>query len=215
MDSNHSSYSYTSMNQSIDETYISTTEESGWTSYFEDFMVAQQQDHHHNHSLTQDQHYNQDHYFNQDHYHHQPQQQEQQHDRPELSDAASHVEWNNIANSRSGVGPKFTKKLNLFKKKSRRTREVLYDDSLEDTASSPVNSPKVGSQHMGFNQVKVDDIMENSLEKGDGFDDHLQLQKIEDQSRPIMRFEENNNGDTDLRKRGLCLVPLSMFVNYI
>ncbi|KAI3795429.1 hypothetical protein L1987_38083 [Smallanthus sonchifolius] len=182
MNSNHSSYSYTSMNKSIDETYTSTTEESGWTAYFEDFMVSQQQDHH---------------YFNQDHRRHH--QHEQQHDGPELSDAGSHV------NSRSGAAPKFTKKLNLFKKTSRRTREVLYDDSLEDTASSPVNSPKVGSQHMGFNQIKVDDIMENSL-----------IQKIEDQSKPIMRFDqENNNGGTDLRKRGLCLVPLSMFVNYI
>ncbi|MFS8024665.1 hypothetical protein Hanom_Chr16g01466061 [Helianthus anomalus] len=192
MNSNHSSFSYTSMNKSIVETDTSSAEESGWTSYFEDFMVAQQQNH--TQSFT---------------HHH-----DYQHNGPELSDAASHIDWNKIASSRSGAAPKFTKKLNLFRKTSRRTKDILYDDSLEDTASSPVNSPKVGSQHMGFNQIKVDDMMENSLGKRGGLDDHLQLQKVEDQSRP-MRFEEGNNGDTDLRKRGLCLVPLSMFVNYI
>ncbi|KAK9068361.1 hypothetical protein SSX86_012474 [Deinandra increscens subsp. villosa] len=194
MDLNHSSYSYKSMNKSVAETDTLTTEESGWTAYnFEDFMVAQQQDHH-----------NQDH---QNHHH-------QQLDRPELSDVASHVDWNSIASTGSGGATlKFPKKLNFFKKTSRRTREILFDDSLEDTASSPVNSPKVGSPHMGFDHIKFDDIMENSSDKG-GFHGGLQTHKIDDQSRPI-RFEENNNGDTDLRKRGLCLVPLSMFVNYI
>ncbi|KAD4981868.1 hypothetical protein R6Q59_001567 [Mikania micrantha] len=208
MDSNHSSYSYTSMSKSMAETDISTAEESGWTAYFEDFIVSQQQqeDHNHNHSYDHHHdHYIQDHHIN----HHQ-----QQHDQPDLSDAASLVEWNSIPNSRSGGTPKFAKKLNVFKKTSRRTRDILYDDSLEDTASSPVNSPKVGSQHMGFNQIKVDDILNNSLEKA-SFDGHLQLQKAEDDSSSL-RFQENSNdGVTDLRKRGLCLVPLSMFVNYI
>ncbi|KAK9068362.1 hypothetical protein SSX86_012475 [Deinandra increscens subsp. villosa] len=196
------------MNKSVAETDTLTTEESGWTAYFEDFMVAQQQDqqnhtnsfpHHHDH-------YNQDHH---NHHH-------QQLDGPELSDVASHVDWNSIANTRSGGATlKFPKKLNFFKKTSRRTREILFDDSLEDTASSPVNSPKVGSPHMGFDHIKFDDTLENSLQDKGGFHGGLQPQKLDDQiSRPT-RFEENNNGDTDLRKRGLCLVPLSMLVNYI
>ncbi|XP_071700838.1 vascular-related unknown protein 1-like [Rutidosis leptorrhynchoides] len=204
MDSNHSSYTYTSMNKSITEIDPTTTEESGWTSYFEDFMVAQQQDHHlHNNSSTH-------------HHHHHHHHEQQQHDRPELSDAASHVDWNNMTNSINGAAPKFSNKLNLIKKSSRRTREIRYDDSLEDTASSPVNSPKVGSQHMGFNQFKVDDIMDNSLGKQGGFESHMQLQKREDDQSMKMVFEDANNGaSTDLRKRGLCLVPLSMFINYV
>ncbi|CAI9262080.1 unnamed protein product [Lactuca saligna] len=206
MESNHSSYAYTSMNKSMDESDTATTEESGWTAYFEDFMVAQQQDHHNNHSVTEhDYYHHQQQQYQHQHQHRDHQQQQQDHDGPLLSDVASHVEWNTIDNSMSGVAPKFTKKLNLFKKTSRRTREILYDDSLEDTASSPVNSPKVGSQHMGFNQIKVDDIIENSLGKRGAFED----QNME------RGFEEHNNGSTDLRKRGLCLVPLSMFVNYI
>ncbi|KAL4572975.1 hypothetical protein LXL04_019764 [Taraxacum kok-saghyz] len=194
MDSNHSSCAYTSM----DETDTETAEESGWTTYFEDFMVAQQQNHHSNPSGTEYDRYHHHQHHDQDH------QEQQQHDRVVLSDVASHIEWNNINNSMSGAVPIFNKKLNLFKKTSRRTREILYDDSLEDTASSPVNSPKVGSQQMGFNQMKVDDIIENTLGKG----------VFEDQSKE-MEFDEHNNGSTDLRKRGLCLVPLSMFVNYI
>lgn len=111
------------MNNSLAETDTTTAEESGWTAYFEDFIVTQQRDHQHNHSFTP---------------HH-----DQQHIRPELSDAASHADWNNITNSMSVATPKFTKKLNIFKKTSKRTRGIRYDDSLEDTASSPVNSPRV------------------------------------------------------------------------
>ncbi|KAI3736282.1 hypothetical protein L6452_15821 [Arctium lappa] len=201
------------MNKSMAESDTETAEESGWTSYFEDFMAAQQKDHHQNNSFADHDH---DHY----HYHHGHDNQQHGHldDQPVLSDAVSHVKWNNIDQSMSGAAPKFSKKLNLFKKTSRRTREILYDDSLEDTASSPVNSPKVGSQEMEFNQIKVDDIIENSLGKGGGFDGHLHLQKREDQSSEMVfdhQQEINNNGNTDLRKRGLCLVPLSMFVNYI
>ncbi|XP_024992065.1 vascular-related unknown protein 1-like [Cynara cardunculus var. scolymus] len=217
MDSDHSSYS--SMNKSMAESETATAEESGWTSYFEDFMAAQQKDHHQNHSFTDHYHHHQNHsftdHYHHHHHHHHHHQQQHLDDQPVVSDAVSHVEWNYIDQSMSGAAPKFPKKLNLFKKTSRRTREILYDDSLEDTASSPVNSPKVGSQQMGFNQIKVDDIIQNSLEKGGGFDGHLQLQKREDQSREMVFDQDNNNGNTDLRKRGLCLVPLSMLANYI
>ncbi|PWA67034.1 hypothetical protein CTI12_AA321270 [Artemisia annua] len=189
MDSNHSSYSYTSMNNSMVDSDTVTAEESGWTTYFEDFMLAQQQDHQNNSLAHKHQHDN----FNEDPHH------QQLHDQPELSDAASYVEWNNMANSMNGATPKFDKKLNLIKKKNRRTRNhIRYDDSLEDTASSPVNSPKVGSPHMGFNQ-----IIQNSLGKRGDFED----------GSKDMTFQESNNGSTDLRKRGLCLVPLSVFIN--
>ncbi|KVI04144.1 hypothetical protein Ccrd_017534, partial [Cynara cardunculus var. scolymus] len=165
MDSDHSSYS--SMNKSMAESETATAEESGWTSYFEDFMAAQQKDHHQNHSFTDHYHHHQNHsftdHYHHHHHHHHHHQQQHLDDQPVVSDAVSHVEWNYIDQSMSGAAPKFPKKLNLFKKTSRRTREILYDDSLEDTASSPVNSPKVGSQQMGFNQIKVDDIIQNSL----------------------------------------------------
>ena len=138
MDSNHSSYSYTSMNNSMVDSDTVTSEESGWTTYcedFEDFVYAQQQDQQNNSLAHKHQHDN----FNEDPHH------QQLHDQPELSDAASYVEWNNMANSMNGAAPKFDKKLNPIKKTNRTRNRIRYDDSLEDTASSPVNSPKVWS----------------------------------------------------------------------
>lgn len=98
-------------------------EESGWTSYFEDFLSNQRI------------------------------QQTPSSSSPSynykgttlVSDAASYVHQK-ISNQASKVSsmnslPKFSKKLNFSNKT--RAKEIYYDDSLEDTASSPVNSPKV------------------------------------------------------------------------
>ncbi|KAK9750366.1 hypothetical protein RND81_02G191300 [Saponaria officinalis] len=54
-----------------------------------------------------------------------------------VSDAGSNPEWKQKL--LNGL-PKFSKKLNF---KMKRTQEISEDDSLEDTASSPVNSPKI------------------------------------------------------------------------
>lgn len=104
----------------------SEEEESGWTAYFQDFS-----DHH----------------------------QEQQHEEQSLcssfaatssmvSDAASHAAWRFSRGGHNHVGaagdlgsPKTPIKLSF--KKTRSKQISAHDDSLEDTASSPVNSPKV------------------------------------------------------------------------
>jgi len=57
-----------------------------------------------------------------------------------VSDAASCAAWkfshkNHVSNS-----PNLSKKISL---KKSRTKQISEDDPLEDTASSPVNSPKV------------------------------------------------------------------------
>lgn len=52
-----------------------------------------------------------------------------------VSDAASCAAWKNVHNNL-----KIPKRLNF---KKTRTKIISVDDSLEDTASSPVNSPKV------------------------------------------------------------------------
>ncbi|KAL9242088.1 hypothetical protein vseg_016124 [Gypsophila vaccaria] len=57
-----------------------------------------------------------------------------------VSDAGSNPEWKQKL--LNGL-PNFQKKLN-FKTKMR-SQEMSVDDSLEDTASSPVNSPKVSA----------------------------------------------------------------------
>lgn len=103
-------------------------EESGWTAYFQDFSDHQQE------------------------------QEQEQHEEQSLcssfaatssmvSDAGSHAAWRISRGGHNHVGagdvgsPKAPIKLSL--KKTRTKQISAHDDSLEDTASSPANSPKV------------------------------------------------------------------------
>ncbi|KAJ0052281.1 hypothetical protein Pint_02056 [Pistacia integerrima] len=159
-------------------------EESGWTAYFEDFSNNSRE---HGYCSTFD-------------------------SSSLVSDAASGAAWklshkNHLAACSSiGGSPKIPKKLK-FKKS--RTKEICQDDSLEDTASSPVNSPKVGDREpTDMNPRKTDhhDHMYSSLGKGSGSEMHREERS--------MNLNEKNDY-TDLKRRGLCLVPLSMLVNYL
>ncbi|CAL9017514.1 unnamed protein product [Prunus brigantina] len=90
----------------------------------------------------------------------------------------------------------------------RKTKEDLLDDALEDTASSPVNSPKV----FNLNQSDVRPTQQNNntdisyTEKGS-------TSGLVDE-RNELGFIGRENDCTDLKKRGLCLVPFSMVANY-
>ncbi|KAL3612614.1 hypothetical protein D5086_003638 [Populus alba] len=70
--------------------------------------------------------------------------------------------------------------------KKRRTKGTLVDDALEDTASSPANSPK----------------------------DEASASKQVDK-RSDFGFIGGGSDNAALKKKGLCLVPLSMVVNYL
>lgn len=92
-------------------------EESGWTSYFDDFFSNQKQEHDSSYSNNK---------------------------TILVPDAASFVnddekfyKTGQLLPSASNM-PKFSKKLDV--KKPSTKKELLYDDSLDDTASSPVNS---------------------------------------------------------------------------
>ncbi|GJY55793.1 lysine-specific demethylase [Tanacetum coccineum] len=89
-----------------------------------------------------------------------------------VSDAASSV----IVKKSACIEDDQVEKLRF---KKRKIKEVMLDDSLEDTASSPLSSPK---------------------EKVDTCDE---INKI------------RANANMELKKRGLCLVPLSSLVNYL
>ncbi|KAL2524645.1 hypothetical protein Adt_09699 [Abeliophyllum distichum] len=142
------------------------SEESGWTAYLEDFSLNQTK---HNSSS-----YSMDSFGS-----------------PSLvSDAA----WNGLNNDQykacpSLGGSQFPKRLNF---KNHRIRQKICSDDLEDTASSPVNSPK-GKQAAGF---------DNSTET------------CERNNMNIITDERNNEG-ADLKRKGLCLMPMSVFMNYI
>ncbi|TMX03206.1 hypothetical protein EJD97_017594 [Solanum chilense] len=146
-------------------------EESGWTTYLEDFSMKQREN---NYSSSSD-------YDN------------NSFGSPSLlSDAASHAAWKQ--NSQSP----FLKRLNL--KKQKRNNKIC-DPDLEDTASSPVNSPKVSN----FKQMDINYRTENS--RG-------QFQEMKRVERNNKSFDgKDNNGYIELKKKGLCLVPWSMIIN--
>ncbi|OIW05935.1 hypothetical protein TanjilG_07211 [Lupinus angustifolius] len=108
-----------------------------------------------------------------------------------VSDAASCAAWK-FSHQNHGNGssaPNLLKKLNF---KKARAKQISEDDPLEDTASSPVNSPKV----KGFASSE----------------NYSELQTDDENDQVNLNGEKNDC--TDLKKRGLCLVPMSMLVNY-
>uniref|UniRef100_A0A803M826 Uncharacterized protein n=1 Tax=Chenopodium quinoa TaxID=63459 RepID=A0A803M826_CHEQI len=114
----------------------SVPEESGWTQYIEDFEAYNKEGYVHENSTSCSSYMS----------------------YSMVSDAGSGPEWKNKYSinpaggcNSFGVLQKMPKKLN-FKKK------IPFDDSLEDTASSPVNSPKITSffKRMDINSRKMD-----------------------------------------------------------
>ncbi|KDP25843.1 hypothetical protein JCGZ_22873 [Jatropha curcas] len=214
-----SSMNNSSMNRGVVSNIInnnnSTEEESGWTAYFEDFS---------NHREEEGE---EDSFCNSGFFG----------SSSMVSDAASFPAWKSSSPSNNQhhhhnynnhvvfascssiePSPKLPNKLN-FKKTSRAKGISLHDDSLEDTASSPVNSPKVsyfGPTSDHINPRKPNDHFNSSLGKG-GILEHYEQELETENERCEMNCSSssNNNHRTDLKKRGLCLVPLSMLVNYL
>lgn len=138
-----------------------------------------------------------------------------------LSDAASHAAWKNCNNNNQvmistnnspnfGTASPFLKRLNLKKPRNKK----ISDPDLEDTASSPVNSPKVSSfnKQMDINYRRAGNNNGNFLGFEGGSRQQQEMEIVERNS--VMCFDEKNKSYMDLKKKGLCLVPLSMLVNY-
>ncbi|MED6142896.1 hypothetical protein PIB30_001663 [Stylosanthes scabra] len=194
-------------------------EESGWTSYFQDYFssrsIEEEEEHNNKNSYCSN--------FDGG--------------SSLLSDAASSaaVAWNNkrlsqqhhhhhhhhdyySSYSRATVvvdaSPNLPKKL-CFKKSITRTKQISqdHDDSLEDTASSPLNSPKVGDL------TNSTEIIDGSTSMGkeliSSSEHNLDLKRHDDNNEELnLNNKSIDECTTDLKKRGLCLVPFSMLVNY-
>ncbi|XP_058773748.1 vascular-related unknown protein 4-like isoform X2 [Vicia villosa] len=93
-------------------------------------------------------------------------------------------------------GMKYVKSLSLKKRKKIKTS--LVDHDLEDTASSPINSPKI------FKAKEKEEI--------DQFYEEKRNNQGEKDERKEVEFNERdtNNNHSELNKKGLCLVPMSM-----
>ncbi|KAL3615269.1 hypothetical protein CASFOL_040930 [Castilleja foliolosa] len=81
------------------------------------------------------------------------------------------------------------------------------DVDLEDTASSPVNSPKISTlKQMEVNYPRMDDV----AAAGNFLGNRGGSTSFSD----IIEIEEKNGKNVDLLKRGLCVVPMSAFIDY-
>ncbi|KAJ3698614.1 hypothetical protein LUZ61_002319 [Rhynchospora tenuis] len=101
-----------------------------------------------------------------------------------------------------------------FRLKKRRRIEIPFDDSLEDTASSPVNHSK-GEELYNLNarkkqkkdaglifQMKTNVMIQDSRKH------------IIDEGHEVSYANEIKYDCNALRRRGLCLIPLSVLVDY-
>ncbi|KAE8667689.1 Homeodomain GLABROUS 2 isoform 1 [Hibiscus syriacus] len=99
---------------------------------------------------------------------------------------------------------------NKLRFKKTGTKKICEDDSLEDTASSPVNSPQVRSNFKSNDmnprkREEEEDQMHSSLVKEiNGSKSYSQNQIVEEEEEKELKI------DIGMKKRGLCLVPLSM-----
>ncbi|XVE91763.1 hypothetical protein REPUB_Repub01dG0039500 [Reevesia pubescens] len=187
-----------SIQKSVNDSKGTPDEESGWTAYFED---SSNNDHHQQNIYSSS----------------------YSCSSSLISDAATTgAAWkvlshNNHHVSACGSSPKIPKKLRF---KKTRTKEVCEDDSLEDTASSPVNSPKVSDLKSNdmMNPRKREDQIHSSLgnKKAASSDQNYSKIQIEEDQNKMMNFDHGiKNDSTELKKRGMCLVPFSMLVNYL
>ncbi|KAI4384979.1 hypothetical protein MLD38_003056 [Melastoma candidum] len=121
-----------------------------------------------------------------------------------VSDAASHARRPSPI---AGDKIKAPKKVNLVKKTTRRAGDVTHEDPLEDTASSPANSPRIIDRVKGTDRPGHANQKHKGKDGGGGKWEKSGLGCEVDDGRRSMDRKEGNS--SDLKKRGLCLVSLS------
>ncbi|KAK7272438.1 hypothetical protein RJT34_29033 [Clitoria ternatea] len=136
-------------------------EESGWTKYFDDFFLSNNNnDHDQKCSIS---------FSGADH---------------SSSSLVSDAAIKKLTHD-STQAEEYGKELSFKKRKKIKT--AFVDDALEDTATSPING---SDEEKGNSSGERDD-------------------------RKELCFNERDSDLTKLKKKGLCLVPLSMMVNYL
>ncbi|KAL3508522.1 hypothetical protein ACH5RR_027923 [Cinchona calisaya] len=182
-----------SMNKALSSTNNGKTtenppEESSWTFYMQDFLYGHDHDNTTSNSFSSS--YDQS--------------------SPSLiSDAFSSAARKFAASDHKNEAIKFTSSTSNCKNMRRKAKgtAVNHHDDLEDTASSPVNSPKVSYIE------QMNDNCQNEK-------DNVNVSQV-NISRNISTGvignadQEENSNQSELKKRGLCLVPVSMLTNYI
>ncbi|XP_022717685.1 uncharacterized protein LOC111276144 [Durio zibethinus] len=161
-------------------------EESSWTMYFEDFSNNNNVHMNESSSFSSDMNYQ---------------------TSSLVSDAASSAARRHVFGA--SLDHKSYNSLSFRKRKTKGSAGLVNDD-LEDTASSPANSPEVCNLVNHFDKnLKQKDAKEMSQEKGGASG------QIDERNGDELGFNGRENDGTELKKKGLCLVPLSMVVHYL
>ena len=169
-------------------------EESSWTDYFVDFMMSEEEKKRQGASYCT---------FDQEEL-------EEEEEGSMISDAAS------LAPAALADRYKGLKKL-----KKKVFKALDHDDSLEDTASSPVNSPKVSAlSQLEFSPKRRCNVTDLAKGAGIGNDygrDGIDCEDADAVMEGVRFLDQSQRGITpcaELKDKGLCLVPLSMLLNY-
>ncbi|KAG8364604.1 hypothetical protein BUALT_Bualt18G0014500 [Buddleja alternifolia] len=125
-----------------------------------------------------------------------------------VSDAA----WNGSDSNLNQI-----KRLNFKNSKKNKYRKYSCDDEdLEDTASSPVNSPKVSCmKQMEVNHKRFDDFAVGNFMGKQGGPSDFEERRADEKNGKNDIDNRNNKEYVDLKKRGLCLMPMSALGNYL
>ncbi|TVU38809.1 hypothetical protein EJB05_12200 [Eragrostis curvula] len=107
----------------------------------------------------------------------------------------------------------------LKKLKKAAFKAMGHDDSLEDTASSPVNSPKVSVlSQMEMSPNRRCNIRDLTKEDGIGHDHRMEGMDYTDATNTGVRFVDQSDRSivpcAELKDKGICLFPLSMLLHY-
>ncbi|CAO1941816.1 unnamed protein product [Urochloa humidicola] len=126
-----------------------------------------------------------------------------------ISDAASHAP----------VAPLLPAKYRGLKKLRKAFKPLDHDDSLEDTASSPVNSPKVSVvSQLELSPKRRCNIRDLTKEAGIGDDHGREGMDCTDAAMEGVRFGDQSQTSiapcAELKDKGICLFPLSVLLHY-
>uniref|UniRef100_A0A0A9BHP5 Uncharacterized protein n=1 Tax=Arundo donax TaxID=35708 RepID=A0A0A9BHP5_ARUDO len=170
--------------------------ESSWTDYFVDFMLCEEEE------KKQEALYFATEGDGDDCTH------EEEEEDSMISDAASRAP--------AALLPGKYKELKKLKKKA--FKALDHDDSLADTASSPVNSPKVSvMSQLELSPKRRCNIRDLTKEVGIGDDHGREGMDCTDAAIGVIFVDQSRMSITpcaELKDKGVCLFPLSMLLHY-
>ncbi|KAL5223356.1 hypothetical protein ABZP36_028069 [Zizania latifolia] len=176
------------------------SDESGWTSYIDYFMETQRK-------------------------------QQQQHHQQDIYKASTASATDDVGRPRSPgdheaqspspelVEPSEVSRRSSFRNEGRRKKRLLmYDESLEDTATSPISNPKLIDSRGSYDKHKnrennihcdeISDIVKKTTGELDGCNSHVMAGT--NTSTDMINDNADDHNNEQMRKKGLCLVPLSI-----